>query len=68
MEYDKENYEGRRIWLFPNDTYSKKGVIKNVDDLGFTIFITEAEERSNYAVGKTYFFSHSNNLTFLFLD
>lgn len=68
MEYNKDNYIGKKIWLFPNDTYSKKGVIKNVDDLGFTILITEAEERSRYAVGRTYFFSHSNNLTFLFLD
>ena len=68
MEYNKEDYKGRKIWLFPNDTYSKKGVIKNVDDLGFTIFITEAEERSGYAVGKMYFFNHANDLTFLFLD
>lgn len=68
MEYNKENYKGRKIWLFPNDTYSKKGVIKNVDDLGFTILITEAEGRSGYAVGRTYFLNHANNLTFLFLD
>lgn len=68
MEYNKENYEGRRIRLFPNDTYSKKGVIKYVDDLGFTILITEAEERSGYAVGRTYFFSHANELKFFFMD
>lgn len=37
MKYNKEDYNGRKIWLFPNDTYSKKGIIKNVDDLGFTI-------------------------------
>lgn len=68
MKYNKEDYIGRKIWLFPNDTYSKKGVIKNVDDLGFTILITEAHERSSYVEGRTYFFSHSNNLTFFFLD
>lgn len=68
MEYNKENYVGRKIWLFPNDTYSKKGVIKDVDDLGFTILITEADEMSSYAVGRTYFFNHANNLTFFFLD
>ena len=68
MKYNKEDYIGRKIWLYPNDTYGKKGVIKNVDDLGFTILITEAHERSSYVVGRTYFFSHSNNLTFLFLD
>lgn len=68
MEYNKENYEGRRIWLFPNDTYMKKGIIKNVDDLGFTILITEADEKSGYRVGCTYFYNHAKNLTFFFLD
>ena len=68
MEYNKENYIGRAIWLFPNDTNSKKGVIRNVDDLGFTILITEADENSCYAVGRTYFFNHANELKFFFLD
>lgn len=68
MEYNKDNYVGRKIRLFPNDTYSKKGVIKNIDDLGFIILITEADERSGYAVGRTYFFNHANELKFFFLD
>ena len=68
MEYNKKDYEGRRIWLFPNDTYMKKGIIKNVDDLGFTILITQADERSSYIVGKTYFFNHAMELKFCFLD
>lgn len=68
MEYNKENYKGRRIWLFPNDTYMKKGIIKNVDDLGFTVLITEANEKSSYVVGRTYFFNHATNLVFLFID
>jgi hypothetical protein len=55
MEYNKENYKGRRIWLFPNDTYMKKGIIKNVDGLGFTILITEAEKGSGYRVGGNIF-------------
>lgn len=68
MEYNKENYEGRRIWLFPNDTYTKKGIIKNVDDLGFTVLITEAEMESGYIVGGTYFLNHAKALKFCFLD
>ena len=68
MEYNKENYEGRRIWLFPNDTYMKKGIIKNVDDLGFTILITDAEKESGYAVGRTYFINNYSHIKFLFLD
>lgn len=68
MEYNKENYKGRRIRLFLNDTYMKKGIITNVDDLGFTILITEADGRSGYRVGNAYFFNHATNLIFLFLD
>lgn len=68
MEYSKENYKGRRIRLFPNDRYMKKGIITNVDDLGFTVMITEADERAGYRVGNTYFFNHAVKLTFLFLD
>lgn len=68
MKYNKENYEGRRIRLFPNDTYMKKGIIKNVDDLGFTILITETDEMSGYRVGGAYFFNHATNLKFYFLD
>ncbi len=68
VEYNKGNYKGRRIRLFPNDTYMKKGIITNVDDLGFTILITEADERSGYRVGNTYFFNHATNLIFLFID
>lgn len=68
MEYNKENYIGREIWLFPNDTYMKKGIITNVDDLGFTILITEADEMSGRRVGGTYFYNHAKDLVFLFLD
>lgn len=68
MEYNKENYKGRRIILFPNDTYMKKGIIKDVDDLGFIVLITEANKESSYIVGKTYFLNHAMELKFCFLD
>lgn len=68
MEYNKENYKGRRIRLFPGDTYMKKGIITNVDDLGFTVLITEADEKSDYRVGCAYFFNHACSLKFCFLD
>lgn len=68
MEYNKENYKGRRIWLFPNDTYMKEGIIKDVDDLGFTVLITKANKESSYIVGNTYFLNHAMELKFCFLD
>lgn len=67
MEYSKENYKGRRIRLFPNDTYMKEGIITNVDDLGFTVLITESHEYA-YRVGSIYFFNHACSLAFRFLD
>jgi hypothetical protein len=68
MKYNKENYTGRRIRLFPGDTYMKKGIITNVDDLGFTVLITESNEKYDYRVGSIYFFNHACSLTFCFLD
>lgn len=38
------------------------------ENLGFTVLITEADERSGYRVGNAYFFNHATNLVFLFLD
>lgn len=68
MEYNKENYKGRRIRLFPDDTYMQKGIITNVDDLGFTVLITEADEKSKYRVGRAYFLNHAKLIKFCFLD
>lgn len=68
MEYNKENYKGRRIRLFPSDTYMQKGIITNVDDLGFTVLITESDERSDYRVGRAYFLNHAMPIKFCFLD
>lgn len=68
MEYNKENYKGRRIRLYPHDTYMQEGIITNVDDLGFTVLITKADEKSDYKVGCAYFLNHAKPLKFCFLD
>ena len=68
MEYNKENYKGRRIRLYPHDTYMQEGIITNVDDLGFTVLITKADEKSDYKVGCAYFLNHAKHLKFCFLD
>ena len=59
------NYIGKRIRLYPSDTYSKYGIVKNVDEFGWTIKITESR-CSSFEVGKEYFISHSKNFTFAF--
>lgn len=70
-KYEKENYVGRKIQLFPGDSVSKWGIIENVDDLGFTIRITKVESanyRHGYSEGETYFINHSSNIIFKFMD
>ena len=66
MKYNMENYVGKKIRLYPSDTDAKYGTIQNVDDLGWTIKITESRSK-NYTVGQEYFISHSKNLIFEFL-
>lgn len=66
MYYNAENYIGKNIRLYPNDTDEKYGVIKNVDDLGWIIKITKSHAPS-YKVGQEYFLSHSKALSFEFV-
>ena len=61
----KSNYIGKRIRLYPADTYTKYGIIQNIDEYGWTIKITESRCPS-FEAGKEYFISHSKNFTFAF--
>lgn len=66
MKYDKSQYVGKEIRLYPGDTYSKWGIIENVDDLGWTIRITKSYAQ-NWAEGKIVFISHSKEFIFNFV-
>ena len=71
FQYEKENYVGRKIQLYPGDSVSKWGIIEDVDDLGFTVRITKVQSASYqhcYNECKTYFINHSSNITFKFMD
>lgn len=69
MKYNKENYIGKEIQLYPGDTYKKWGVIKDIDDLGWTIKITDVEDcGSEYKIGDKIFISHSKPFSFKFLE
>jgi hypothetical protein len=71
FQYEKENYVGRKIQLFPGDSVSKWGVIEDVDDLGFTIRITKvgrADYKHAYDECKVYFINHSSKIVFKFMD
>ena len=62
MEYNKEKYvNGKKIRIYPNDTYKKDGYILDVDDLGFTYEVTDAERERDKGI---YFVSHSIGLRY----
>ena len=50
--------------------YNKENYIEEVDDLGWTIKITDKQEEYNasYNIGDRIFISHSKALSFKFLD
>lgn len=69
MKYNKEIYIGKEIQLYPGDSCEKYGVIENVDDLGWTIRITDVQDdySSSYKTGDMVFISHSKAFNFRFL-
>ena len=66
MKLDKQNYIGRKVILFPNDTKTKIAIIKNIDDLGWTFYMVEGAY--GFRTGSTVFFNHSEEINFLFID
>ena len=67
MKYNKENYVGKYIQLYPSDSYHKFGIIIGLDDLGWTIKITKADEKATEKVNDVIFISHSKNFIFKFM-
>jgi hypothetical protein len=67
MKYNKNKYLGKTVQLYPTDSAPKFGIITDLDDLGFTIKITESRCKY-YIVGKEYFFTYSTNLSFMFVN
>jgi hypothetical protein len=58
MAFNKDSMIGRRVRLYPNDTYRKIALIKDISDLGYSFEITESED-SGFKVGRIYFYSHA---------
>ena len=67
MKYDKAMYVGKKVRLYPHDTYKKTAKIVDVDDLGFHFVILSAERGSDYYVGEHVFISHSMKLHLSFM-
>lgn len=57
---------GKKVLLFPRDTYRKVAVIEKVDQYGFYFKITLSSD-DDFEVNKTYFYNHAARLSFKFL-
>ena len=66
--FNEKDYVGRKIQLYPGDYDTKYGIIKKVDEFGWTIEITESTESTIYKVGTTHFINHSENFSFKFAE
>ena len=64
----KNKLIGKKIHLFPNDTYEKFAVVDDVDEYGFYFTITKCHERSGHKIGEKLFYSHSSGVTMKFVD
>lgn len=62
------NYIGKKVLLFPGDTYYKYAVIEDVNELGWTFKITQCHRNSGYDIGDVLFYNHATKVTFKFVN
>ncbi len=56
---------GKEVQIYPGDSYSKWGIIREINDNGVLFEITRADrEAKSYKVGSLRFIAYSANLTF----
>lgn len=69
MDYQRETFIDKKVQLFPYATNTFLGIIRDVDDLGWTIEITEESGRApiTYKAGDIVFYSHSHVMNFIFV-
>lgn len=52
---------GVKVQIYPGDSYSKFGIIREIDEKGYTFEITESQARE-FEVGDFIFWSHATPL------
>jgi hypothetical protein len=58
-----ETYLNKEVQIYPGDTYSKFGIVKDISENGVVFEITRSDT-PYYRVGDIVFIAYSNNLTF----
>jgi hypothetical protein len=61
---------GKEARIYPNDHYSKQGVIMDINDNGVLFKITQSQKAdiNKLVVGSLHFISYSANLSFSVID
>lgn len=67
MQVLKNPLIGKKVLLYPSDTYKKVALITDIDHFGFTFEILESEE-PKMKVGHTFFYSHAKPLILQILN
>lgn len=67
MNLNKNLMIGKKVLLYPSDTYKKIALIENIDNLGFTFKILESQD-SKVKVGSQFFYNHAKPIIFQILD
>ena len=57
-----KHFLNKEVEIFPNDSYTKCGIVIDVDAYGVTIKITSANKQTNLKKGDTLYYSHSKPL------
>lgn len=53
----------KEVNIFPGDSYSKRGIVKAIDEFGILFLITHTHPKvDDYKVGKLHFINHSCNI------
>ena len=57
-----KSFIGKEVQIYPNDTYSKFGIVESVDEFGIVIKITKADRNSGFSKGYTLFYNHAKQI------
>ena len=62
-DYLRSQFLGREVQIYPGDTYSKFGIIRDINPAGLTFEITSSQA-PQYKLGSLYFISFSSGLNY----
>ena len=67
MSYLKETYLNKPVQIYPGDSYSKQGIVRDITEQGVVFEITQTADNEAWPLGSLVFKSYSANLTFALL-